>query len=137
VDQIQIRIYDVNSLFEDLGNIFLLYCIVALGLSFIYVSNRHPTGHNTIRGLIAGLCVSPLRRDRRAFWENRSLTHRLYNAINSDFSSSQDFLDEPYLIIQLTAAFDIILWIASVAVAPFTIYVFIVCRETTRVRNVI
>jgi hypothetical protein len=58
VDHIQIRIYDVSSLFEDIGNIFLLYCIVDLGLSFIYVSNRHPKGHHTIRGLTAGLCVN-------------------------------------------------------------------------------
>jgi hypothetical protein len=135
IDQIQTRLYDVSSLFEDFGNIFLLYCLVDLGLSFLQVSKGASKGHNIVRGMTVGLAVVLFAMTVGHFGKTESWRTDYYNAINSDINS--DFLERPYSIVQLTAAFDIILWIASVAVAAFTIYILIVSHETAQIRNVI
>ncbi len=137
LDQIQNRLFDVSYLFENIGNIFLLFCIVDLGLSFLYVWNRRLKGHNVIRGATAGLGVLLFALTVGYFAKIEALRTDYYNAVsNSDYSSTGGFFSERYSLIQLSVAFDIILWIASIAVAVFAIYVVIVSRQTTRLRNV-
>jgi hypothetical protein len=137
LDQIQTRLFDVSFLFENLGNIFLLFCIVDLGLSFLYVWNCRPKGYNVIRGITAGLGVLLFALTVGYFAKIEALRTDFYNAAsNSDSSTPTGFFSEPYSLIQLSVAFDIILWIASIAVAAFAIYVIIVSRQMTRLRNV-
>jgi hypothetical protein len=127
----------VSSLFENLGNIFLLYCTVDLGLSFLYISNNHQKGHNIIRGMTTGLGVVLFALAVGYFGKIEALLTNYYNAIsNSDYSSSEGSFSAPYSLIQLSVSFDIILWIASIAVAAFAIYVLVVSHKTTRIRNV-
>lgn len=127
----------MSFLFENLGNTFLLYCLVDLGLSFLYVSDLRPKGSNIIRAMTAGLGVLLFALTLGYLGKIEALRTDFYNALsNSYYSSGEEFFTEPYSLVQLAAAFDIILWIASIAVAAFTIYVFIVSRETTRIRSV-
>jgi hypothetical protein len=44
---------DVGNLFATLGLIFLLLCIVDLGLSFLYIWNRDRKGHSIVLGVTA------------------------------------------------------------------------------------
>jgi hypothetical protein len=137
LDQIQARLFDVGSLFENFGHIFILFCLVDLGLSFLYVLNRSPRGHNIIRGMVAGLGVILFALTVSYFGKIEALRTDYYNAVDNPFSDSyQEFFTIPYSLIELGAAFDIILWVASIAVAAFTVYVLIVSHQTPQTRSV-
>jgi hypothetical protein len=122
LDDIYYRLSDLCVLFENLGNIFLFLCVVDLGLSFLYVWNRHLNRHNRIRGMTGCLSVILF-----------ALTIAHFAKIAA---FRTDFYTIPYSVIQLSVAFDIILWVASVAVAAFAIHIKIISRQTTRLRNV-
>jgi hypothetical protein len=137
LDQIQTRLFDVSSLVENIGHIFILFCLVDLGLSFLYVLNRSPKGHNIIRGMVAGLGVVLFALTVAYFGKMETLRTEYYNAVDNSFSDSYGlFFTVPYSLIELGAAFDIILWIASIAVAAFTVYVLIVSHQTPQTRSV-
>jgi hypothetical protein len=60
-----------------------------------------------------------------------------YNgASDSDYSVSIFYLTYPYSQVQLGAAFNIILWIVSLAMLGFAIYVLVISRKMSRLRNV-
>jgi hypothetical protein len=127
----------VSFLFENVGNIILLYCIVDLGLSFLYISDRRLKGQNIIRAMTAGLGVVLFALTLGYVGKIEALRTDFYNALtNSYYNSGDEFFSEPYSLTQLSAAFDIILWIASIAVVAFAVYIFIVSRVTTRIRSV-
>jgi phosphoglycerol transferase MdoB-like AlkP superfamily enzyme len=129
LDDITYRLSDLCVLFENLGNIFLFLCVVDLGLSFLYVWNRHLNSHNRIRGMTSCLGVILFVLTIAHFAEIEAFRTDFYNAVNADHKL-------PYLVIQLSVAFDIILWVASVVVAAFAIHIKIISRQTTRLRNV-
>jgi hypothetical protein len=143
LDEIQNRLYDVSWLFECLGNIFLLFCIVDLGLSFIHVLNSHQRGHNIVRGVTGGLGVILFALNIGRFAKIEALRTDFYNLINfingdynSDYSPDDYSFTIPYSVIQLSAAFDIILFIASVAILAFSIYVVVISYQRARLRHV-
>ena len=119
LEQIQDRIADVGNLIESFGQVFLLFCLVELGLSFLYVLNRSQTGHNIIRGVVAGLGVVLLALALAYFGKQETLYTDYYNAADNN---STVYFFEPYSSIELGVSFDFILWIASIAVVAFTVY---------------
>jgi hypothetical protein len=132
-------------LFENLGNIFLFLCVVDLGLSFLYVWNRHRNSHNRIRGMAGCLCVILFTLAITHFTKIEAFRTEFYNPVNNavynvdnspDYNPTANSFTVPYLVIQLSVAFDIMLWVASVAVATFAIHIKIISRQTTRLRNV-
>jgi hypothetical protein len=137
LDEIDARLFDVQWLIESTGNIILAICIVDLGLSFLYVWNRHRKGHNIILGLTAGLGVLLFVMSIGHFAKSEAWLTNYYNgASDSDYNVSPGYLAPPYSLNQLNGAFDIILWIASLAILGFAIYVFIISRKMTQLRKV-
>ena len=137
LDEIQSRLFDVSWLIESIGNIFLVICIVDLGLSFLYVWNRHRKGHNIILGVTAGLSVLLFALIIGQFAKIEAWRTSYYNgASDSGYNVSPGYINFPYSVTQLGSAFSIILWIASLAILGFAIYVFIISRKMTQLRNV-
>jgi hypothetical protein len=125
----------VGWLFEYIGNIFLLLCLVDLGLSFLYVWNRDRTGHSIVRIVTAGLGVVLFALAIGHFGKLEGVRTEYYNSINDSGSNSLDF--EIYFTLRkLSAAFDILLWVASLAVLALTIYVLVISRQKTQLRQV-
>jgi hypothetical protein len=132
-------------LFENLGNIFLCLCVVDLGLSFLYVWNRYLNSHNRISAMTGCLGVILFALTITYFAKIEAFRTEFYNAVNNadhkvddntDYNATTDSFTFPYLAVQLSVAFDIILWVASVAVAAFAIHIKTISRQTTRLRNV-
>jgi hypothetical protein len=137
LDEIQARMFDVSWFIESIGNIVLVICIVDLGLSFLYVWNRHRKGHNIILGVTAGLGVLLFAMSIGEFAKKEAWRTSYYNgASDSGYSVSPGYLVYTYSLLQLSSAFTIILWIVSLAVLGFAIYVFIISRKMTQLRNV-
>jgi hypothetical protein len=116
-----------------------------LGLSFLYVWNRHLNSHNRIRGMTGSIGVILFALAITHFAKIEAFRTEPYNAVNKmdhnvddnpDYNPTTNSFTIPYLVIQLSVAFDIILWVASVAVAAFAIHIKIISRQTTRLRNV-
>jgi hypothetical protein len=133
-------------LFENLGDIFLFLCVVDLGLSFLYVWNRHLNSHNRIRGMTGCLGIILFALTITYFAKIEAFRTEFYNVVNNAdhkvddntaYNVTTDSFTVPYLAIQLSVAFDIILWFASVAVAAFAIHIKTMSGQTTRLRNVI
>ncbi|KAE9367216.1 hypothetical protein N431DRAFT_385443 [Stipitochalara longipes BDJ] len=136
LDKIETRLFDVSSLFENFGHIFILLCLVDLGLSFLHVLNHSPKGHNIIRGVVAGFGVALFALAVAYFGKIEALRTDYYNAVeNSSYEDYPEFFSVPYSLVELGAAFDILLWIASIAVAAFTIYVLIVSHQSPQTRS--
>jgi hypothetical protein len=137
IDQIASRLFDLQWLFECTGNIILVICIVDLGLSFLYAWNGHRKGHNIILGVTAGLGVVLFAMSIGNFAKKEAWRTSYYNgASDSDYNESPGYLPFPYSQDQLDVAFNIILWIASLAILGFAIYVLIISRKMTQLRNV-
>jgi hypothetical protein len=137
LDEIQSRLFDVSWFIESIGNIVLAICIVDLGLSFLYVWNRHRKGHNIILGVTAGLCVLLFALSIGEFAKKEAWRTNYYNgASDSGYNLSPGYINFPYSLFQLGSAFSLILWIASLAILGFAIYVFIFSRKMTQLRNV-
>jgi hypothetical protein len=137
LDEVRLRLFDVNWFFESIGNIVLAICIVDLGLSFLYVWNRHRKGHNIILGVTAGLGVVLFALSIGGFAKKEAWRTTYYNgASDSGYNVSLDYIAFPYSIFQLDSAFGFILWIASLAILGFAIYVLIISRKMTQLRNV-
>jgi hypothetical protein len=145
LDDIYYRLSDLCMLFENIGNTFLFLCIVDLGLSFLYVWNRHLNSHNRIRSMTGCLGAILFALAITHFAKIEAFRTEFYNAVNNadhnvddnpDYNLTTDSFTVLYLVIQLSVAFDIILWVASVAVAAFAIHIKIISRQTTRLRNV-
>jgi hypothetical protein len=125
LDEIQSRLFDVSWFIESIGNIVLAICIVDLGLSFLYVWNRHRKGHNIILGVTAGLCVLLFALSIGEFAKKEAWRTNYYNgASDSGYNLSPGYINF------------LILWIASLAILGFAIYVFIFSRKMTQLRNV-
>jgi hypothetical protein len=145
LDDIYYRLCDLCELFGNLGNIFIFLCVVDLGLSFLYVWNRHPKRHNSIRGMTGCIGVVLFALNIIRFAKIEAFRTEVYNAVNNaghnidgnpDYDTTIDPFTVPYLVIQLSVVFDIMLWFASVVVAVFAIHIKIISRQTTRLRNV-
>jgi len=139
LDQVETRLFDVSNLIENVGHIFILFCLVDLGLSFLYVLNRNPKGHNIIiRAVIAGLGVVLFALTVAYFGKTEALRTDYYNAANNASLYSDELPDytTPYYLIELGAAFDILLWILSIAVFAFTNYILIISHATPQTRSV-
>jgi len=136
LDEISSRMFDVSWLIESIGNIFLVICIVDLGLSFLYVWNRHRKAHNIILSVTASLGVLLFALIIGDFAKKEAWRTSYYNgASDSDYNVSPGYVGFPYSLFQLGSAFIIILWIASLAILGFAIYVFIISRKMTQLRN--
>lgn len=137
LDQIQTRLIDVSGLIENIGHIFILFCLVELGLSFLYVLSRSSKGHNIVRGLVAGLGVVLFALTLAFFGKLEALRTDYYNAVNDPtLYLDEPFFFEPYYLIRIGASFDILLWIASIAVFAFSIYVLTVSHQNPQTRSV-
>ncbi|PMD29427.1 hypothetical protein L207DRAFT_445482 [Hyaloscypha variabilis F] len=137
LDQVETRLFDVSNLIENVGHIFILFCLVDLGLSFLYVLNRNPKGHSIIRAVIAGLGVVLFALTVAYFGKTEALRTDYYNAANNASLYSDELPDytTPYYLIELVAAFDILLWILSIAVFAFTNYILIISHATPQTRS--
>jgi hypothetical protein len=93
---------------------------VNLGLSFLYVWNRHRNSHSRIRGMAGCLCVilfaltithfAKIEAFRTEF--NNAVNNAVYNVDdNPDYNPTANSFTIPYLVIQLSVAFDIMLWV--------------------------
>jgi hypothetical protein len=118
------RMADVSNLFASLGLIFLLLCIVDLGLSFLYIWNRDRKGHSIVLGVTAllGFALFAIAVAQFAefelYWARRFSTTSFYDQSLTPLNNG----------IKLHAAFDIALWALSLATAAFATYVF--CNST-------
>ena len=136
LDQIQTRLFDVGNLFENIGHIFIVFCLVDLGLSFLYVLNSSQKGHNIVRAVVAGLGFVLFAIDLAFFGKIEALRTKYYNAVADPYYDYTGFFSTPYYLIQLGASFDIILWLLSVAIFAFSIYVLAVSVQNPQLRSV-
>ena len=129
LEQAQSRLSDVGGLFESTGNIFLLLCLVDLGLGFLHVLNNHRTGHIIARGVTAGLGFILFVLAAVTYgWQEDILTRY--------YTSNYDTENATISIIRISCAFDILLWIASLAVTALSIHVFLVSQRNVRLQRV-
>jgi hypothetical protein len=129
LQQAQDRLSDVGVLFENIGNVFLLVCLVDLGLGFLHVLNDDRKGHIIARGVTAGVGFILFVLTAVYYgWEEDILTRFYtfnYDTQNADIS-----------IIRISCAFDILLWIASLAVTALSIHVFLLSQRKIRLQRV-
>jgi hypothetical protein len=141
-DQVLTRLFDFRTLFEDIAYIFVLLCLVDLGLSFLYFGNSRskPAAHRiiflTTAGIAGVLAVLAIAR----FGKSEALLTSYYNDATVATWGQIHFPDFDFsqfeTMTHLTAAFDILLWVTAVPVMVLAVFVMVKCGGNIALRNV-
>lgn len=140
-DQIANRLSDISILFKDIAYVFLLLCMVDLGLSFLYASTRSKKGHNMaiiLTGAIA-LVLSALAIGRLGKME--SVWTSYYNDVYVDeYGDAYEYGDFDYnqflVLNKVASAFDIVLFVLALPLLALAIFVMVRCDPNPALRPV-
>jgi hypothetical protein len=139
-DQVGARLSDISLTFKDIGYAFLLLCLIDLGLSFLYASTRSKKGHNIaiiVTGVMA-LIICGLTIGRMG--KEQSLYSTYYNDAYQDEYGEIYFPDfdfnQFHVLDEVEAALSIFLFVLSLAVLGFAIFVMVRCDPDPQLRPV-
>jgi hypothetical protein len=133
LEEVMFRSADVSAFCENISYIFLLLCMVDLGLSFLYVASQSKTGHTIVMFVTGGVAIILAALEAARLGKNETIYTDLFNSENtgSHFDPSQFNLPS-YLL----AAFDIIFFLLALAVLALGIFVMVKCNGHPTLGNV-
>jgi hypothetical protein len=132
---IRIHLSVVGLFLESTAQTLLLFCLVDLGLSFLYIWQRTRTHHNMVLGAAAAVSFVLFILALAYFGKSEAAWTAQFQAVkNSTYDSSDRAVW--HLLGKLGSSYRILQWIATLGVLAFSIFVLVLSKKQALVRNV-